>query len=133
MLWLRAWTKALAREAQATRCLLWLVDRAFTLLGRSSVSNAPFPPPRYIRSTRAHDRRRLTPHLLPLTFLAASVLISCFFKPQKKILQGKTEEVMRLTAQRNSAKSRADSLAKDLSRVCGGGRTLDQIEVIVTK
>lgn len=40
---------------------------------------------------------------------------------------------MRLTAQRNSAKSRADSLAKDLSRVCRGGRTLDQIEAIVTK
>ncbi|CAM9766165.1 unnamed protein product [Ectocarpus sp. 6 AP-2014] len=48
-------------------------------------------------------------------------------------MAGKTEEVMRLTAQRNSAKSRADSLAKDLSRVCGGGRTLDQIEAIVTK
>ncbi|CAM9470559.1 unnamed protein product [Pylaiella littoralis] len=45
----------------------------------------------------------------------------------------KAEQVMRLTAQRNSAKSRADSLAKDLSRVCGGGRTLDQIEIIVTK
>lgn len=40
---------------------------------------------------------------------------------------------MQLTAQRNSAKNRADSLAKDLSRVCGGGRTVDQIEVIVTK
>eukprot|EP00752_Nemacystus_decipiens_P006496 g5849.t1 len=48
-------------------------------------------------------------------------------------MASKTDEVMRLTAQRNNAKSRADSLAKDLSRVCGGGRTLDQIEVIVTK
>ncbi|CAM9373044.1 unnamed protein product [Sphacelaria rigidula] len=48
-------------------------------------------------------------------------------------MASKTEQVMQLTAQRNSAKHRADSLAKDLSRVCGNGRTVDQIEIIVTK
>ncbi|CAN0047646.1 unnamed protein product, partial [Laminaria digitata] len=48
-------------------------------------------------------------------------------------IAAKTEQVMQLTAQRNSAKNRADSLAKDLSKVCGGGRTVDQIEAIVTK
>lgn len=47
--------------------------------------------------------------------------------------QEKTEELVQLTAQRNSAKNRADSLAKDLSRVCGGGRTVDQIEAIFTR
>ena len=47
--------------------------------------------------------------------------------------QDKMEQVMQLTAQRNSAKNRADSLAKDLSRVCGGGRSVDQIEAIVTR
>lgn len=47
--------------------------------------------------------------------------------------QEKTEKLVQLTAQRNSAKNRADSLAKDLSRVCGGGRTVDQIEAIFTR
>lgn len=41
------------------------------------------------------------------------------------VVQGKIEQVMQLTAQRNSAKNRADSLAKDLSRVYGSGRTVD--------
>lgn len=49
------------------------------------------------------------------------------------VLKAKAEQVMQLTAQRNSHKNRADSLAKDLSRVCGNGRTIDQIEIIVTK
>ena len=113
------------------------------------------PSPRTLFSTHArvniqqhfmHDRRSDSAgfiHLLfpcaPLLFPSAcrrasvdSICVLFFFKPLCP-LQSKTDEVMRLTAQRNNAKSRADSLAKDLSRVCGGGRTLDQIEVIVTK
>ncbi|CAN0444477.1 unnamed protein product, partial [Discosporangium mesarthrocarpum] len=48
-------------------------------------------------------------------------------------LEAKSELVMQITAQRNSLKHRADSLAKDLSRVCGGGRTIAQIEMIVAR
>lgn len=119
-----------------------VVGCVFTSLGPSPVTTDPPPHPgRYTRSTHAcvcATKRLGHCHLLfslsCRCFLCLTFLVSVptnYVRP--KHVQGRSEEVMRLTAQRNSAKSRADSLAKDLSRVCGGGRTLDQIEIIVTK
>lgn len=84
---------------------------------------------KHARSRTVHStddqlvQRKLDRTRSPLCALLSNVVVA----------KAKTEQVMQLTAQRNSAKNRADSLAKDLSRVCGGGRTVDQIEAIVTK